>query len=402
MAAARLSCLDPICALLVKRTSGDMIISGRVYVLGNDLLDEDLRVLPLAPTTPALTVGNPVRWYFVVANRHPKPKEAAPIPALTSTSTADDRISSSPTQSRFTLVSAALARHHALLQCMQPRSLESAPTSQSILSRRSSPRAARPYDCRAIPMRFPTMHTVFEEVHPPRAAARRTWPRRFGPPETTHGRVPGTVDALAFWRVSGRGTGMHRCPSRAILHHPSSRSCCLPTSRALRASVFSCCSVHRRSSRGALPTLSCCREDLAGRGSAIESMAAGHRAHLHPVLPAGLFAPHLISSRRALQHLDYATMRFRGDAGSGRCACAAAGPAGSGSFWGHYRLISPRTACSPVCQIRPSRISTARRGVRGGVFALQLGDVDTAAWVFGTPQAVYRAYGIHFTPLHAR
>jgi hypothetical protein len=33
MAPARLSCLDPICARLVKRTSGDMIISGRVYVV---------------------------------------------------------------------------------------------------------------------------------------------------------------------------------------------------------------------------------------------------------------------------------------------------------------------------------------------------------------------------------
>ncbi|KAJ7765992.1 hypothetical protein B0H14DRAFT_3895194 [Mycena olivaceomarginata] len=156
MAPARLLS-RPYLRTLVKRTSGDMIISGRV--LGNDLLDEDLRVLPLAPTTPALTVGNPVRWYLVVANRHPKSKEAASIPALTSTSTADDRISSSPYA----------------IQCMQPRSLGSAPTSQSIASRRSSPRAAQPYlDSRAIPMRFRTTHTVFEEVQPPRAAARRT------------------------------------------------------------------------------------------------------------------------------------------------------------------------------------------------------------------------------------
>ncbi|KAJ7759690.1 hypothetical protein B0H14DRAFT_384481 [Mycena olivaceomarginata] len=50
------------------------------------------------------------------------------------------------------------------------------------------------------------------------------------------------------------------------------------------------------------------------------------------------FATYLISSRRALPHLDYATMRFRGDAGSRRCACAAVGPAGSGSSWGHCRL----------------------------------------------------------------
>jgi hypothetical protein len=37
---------------------------------------------------------------------------------------------------------------------------------------------------------------------------------------------------------------------------------------------------------------------------------------------------------------------------------------------GHCRLISTRMACSPVRRIRPSRISTARRGVRGGTFAL--------------------------------
>jgi hypothetical protein len=162
------------------------------------LSEEDLRVLHLAPTTPALTVGNPVRvrlqgrsppnsqprssrphprsqaqWYLVVANRHPKPKEAASIPALTSTSTTNDRISSSPTQSRFTPVAAQLPHAaNALLQCMQPRLLEPAPTSHYIVSRHSSPHAAQPYDCRAIPMRFPTTHTVFEEVHPPRAAAR--------------------------------------------------------------------------------------------------------------------------------------------------------------------------------------------------------------------------------------
>jgi hypothetical protein len=48
------------------------------------------------------------------------------------------------------------------------------------------------------------------------------------------------------------------------------------------------------------------------------------------------------------------------------------------------------------------RIFTARRGVRGGVFALQLGDVHAAAWIFGMPQTVYRPCGIHFTLLQAR
>ncbi|KAJ7708559.1 hypothetical protein B0H14DRAFT_715732 [Mycena olivaceomarginata] len=66
--------------------------------------------------------------------------------------------------------------------------------------------------------------------------------------------------------------------------------------------------------------------------------AQGTGAHLHPVLPAGLFAAHLISSRRALPHLDYATMRCQGDAGSRRCACAAAGPAAAARSGGHCRL----------------------------------------------------------------
>ncbi|KAJ7778884.1 hypothetical protein B0H14DRAFT_326932 [Mycena olivaceomarginata] len=87
--------------------------------------------------------------------------------------------------------------------------------------------------------------------------------------------------------------------------------------------------------------------------------AQGTGAHLHPVLPAGLFATHLISSRRALPHLDYT-----------------------------------RRACSPVRRIRPSRIPTAQRGVRGGAFALRLGDVHAVAWVLGTPQAGYRVCGI--------
>ncbi|KAJ7757673.1 hypothetical protein B0H14DRAFT_3896148 [Mycena olivaceomarginata] len=364
--------------------------------------------------------------------------------ALISTSTADDRISSPPYA----------------IQCMQPRSLEPAPTSQSIASRCSSPRAAQPYlDSRAIPMRFPTTHTVVRGGAPtPRYSsadvAAAVWLL-----ETTRGRVsrdpscraifvlledgtpralaerlsipllrrlgPGTVDAVAFWRVSGRGTWMHRCPSRAILRHPSSRSCCIPTSRALHASVLYCCSVHRRSSTPPQVAAEKISRDGAERSKRWPQVpkqlslgldytnrptvfsppsvhliytAQGTGAHLHPVPLVGLFATHLISSRRALPHLDYATMRFRGDAGSRRCACAAAGPAGSGSFWGS---LLPCNYSYGVF-IRPSRISTVRRGVRGGAFALQLGDVHAAPWVFGTPQTVYRACGIHFTLLQAR
>jgi hypothetical protein len=159
---------------------------------------------------------------------------------------------------------------------------------------------------------------------------------------------------------------MHRCPSRAILRHPSSRSSCLLTSRALHAGVFYCCSVHRRSSRRALPIPNCCRKDQAcGAGlsdridgrrcpsslvwdsttptdrlSSLDLLRAGHRRPPASSPACRTFRYHLNSSRRALPHLDYATMRFRGDAGSGRCACAAEGPAGSGSFWGHCRLIS--------------------------------------------------------------
>ncbi|KAJ7759703.1 hypothetical protein B0H14DRAFT_3165866 [Mycena olivaceomarginata] len=74
-----------------------------------------------------------------------------------------------PTQSRFT---PQLPHATALLQCMQPRSLEPAPASQSIASRRSSPRAARPYlDSRAIPMCFPTTHGVREGAPTPRCSS---------------------------------------------------------------------------------------------------------------------------------------------------------------------------------------------------------------------------------------
>ncbi|KAJ7743297.1 hypothetical protein B0H14DRAFT_3514921 [Mycena olivaceomarginata] len=432
MAPAQLSCLDPICARLVKRTSGDMMISGRVYVFWNDLLD---------------------------------PKEAAPIPALTSTPTADDRISSSPyaiqvyprirssrTPPRPPPVhAAALAGFGAYV------------TIQSILSRRSSPRAARPYDCRAIPMRFPTTHTVFEEVHPPRAEARRTWPRRWAPRDNTWvgggwlGPTRRTHPSSIRPRVPSSESSRDLCPARggdaprarrAPTHPPSEAIGSLPRfkkiknaesggaecrpvpctrgstaparSRALSTPSRSgvcpgagrgCIAAHRASS--SVIHLHSQRRAHYTRASSTAVLSIGaaagelsppqvHKqlslgldytsrptifsrpsvhlmytaqdtgAPLHPVLPAGLFATHLISSRRALPRLDHATVRFRGDAGS----------------------RSTRMACSPVRRIRPSRISTARRGVRGGASALRLGDVHAAAWVFGTPQAVYRL-GFH-------
>ncbi|KAJ7815427.1 hypothetical protein B0H14DRAFT_1408720 [Mycena olivaceomarginata] len=128
MAPARLSCIDPICARLVKRTSGDMIISGRVYVFGNDSLDVYLRVLPLAPTTPALTLGNPVgvrlRTHNLARPAHAlvhKPSGASSSPTVIpsprrprqyplSTPPPPPTIASllPPTQSRFTPVAAQL------------------------------------------------------------------------------------------------------------------------------------------------------------------------------------------------------------------------------------------------------------------------------------------------------
>ncbi|KAJ7743285.1 hypothetical protein B0H14DRAFT_3897655 [Mycena olivaceomarginata] len=93
--------------------------------------------------------------------------------------------------------------------------------------------------------------------------------------------------------------------------------------------------------------------------------AQGTGAHLHPVLPAGLFATHLISSRRALPHLDYATMRFRGDAGSGSNILAWRARPSVGSV---HPASRPHGAVFE--EVRP-RCS---------------GDVHAAAWVFGTPQ----------------
>ncbi|KAJ7778885.1 hypothetical protein B0H14DRAFT_326925 [Mycena olivaceomarginata] len=103
------------------------------------LMFEDLCVLPLAPTMPALTVGIPVRFRLRTHNparpAHtlvhkpsgtsssptviPSPRklhQCPPSPPPPPPTTASPL---PPTQSRFTPVSAAPARHHALLQCMQ-------------------------------------------------------------------------------------------------------------------------------------------------------------------------------------------------------------------------------------------------------------------------------------------
>jgi hypothetical protein len=83
------------------------------------------------------------------------------------------------------------------------------------------PRAAQPYlNGRAIPVRFPTTHTVFEEVHPLRAAARRTWPRRLAPRDN--------IRAGGVWLGSIRRThpSIHLAPrpeSRVVARSLSSR-----------------------------------------------------------------------------------------------------------------------------------------------------------------------------------
>ncbi|KAJ7769751.1 hypothetical protein B0H14DRAFT_352587 [Mycena olivaceomarginata] len=509
-------CLGTTCLMFVRH-----------YVLfRRPLADVLLYVLPLAPTTPALTVGNPVRvrlrgrpppnpqprssrphprspaqWYFVVANRHPSPgrlRQYPPSPPPPPPTTACPLL---PTQSGFT---PHPARHHALLQCMQPRSLDSAPTSQSIASRRSSPRAAQPQlDSRAIPMRFPTTHTVFEEVHPPRAAARRTWLRRFGPPRQhtaggvwlgptrrTHpsihpapspepprdlcpargGDAPRArrapthppSEAIESFLDSRRSRTLSRaglsielcrargarlpqlvagyCRGRRVLACPGAGRGCIAAHRAPssvihpRAPAASPRRAHyTRASSPAVLSIGAAAGELSPPQLAAEKIlrhgaersnpwpqvpkhlslgldytnrplsslhllcisstprrATG--AHLHP----GLFAAHLISSRRALPHLDYAMMRFRGDAGSRRCACAAAGLAGSGSFWGslppyqysHGVLARPsdpsithldrtarysrrRSRCSSVtCTRRPGSSGRRRRCTEHAGFTL--------------------------------
>ncbi|KAJ7690029.1 hypothetical protein B0H14DRAFT_3906535 [Mycena olivaceomarginata] len=402
---------------------------GALEAYADVLLEEDLRVLPLAPTTPALTVGDPVRvrlrgrpppnpqprssrphprsqaqWYFVVANRHPKPKETASIPALTSTSTPDDCISSSPDAIQ-----------------VYPR----------IRSSRTPPTPSTYLDSRAMPMRFPTTHMVFEEVHPPRAAARRTCargglaprdntragvlslessrdlcPARGGdaprarrapthPPSEVIGSLPrfkkiknaessgapGTVEAVAFWRVSGRGTWIRRCPSRAILCHPSSRSSCLPTSTPPQVAA-------EKILRDGAERSNRCKQlrlglDYTNRPTVFSPpsvhliyTAQDTGAHLHPVLPTGLFATHLISSRRALPHLDYATMRFRGDVGSRSNVLAWRARPSAGSVHPASRphgavFEEVRSRCSSVtCTRRPGSSGRRRRCAEHAGFAL--------------------------------
>ncbi|KAJ7817383.1 hypothetical protein B0H14DRAFT_1387844 [Mycena olivaceomarginata] len=115
------------------------------------LMFEGLRVLSLSPTTAALTLGNPVsvrlRTHNLARLAHalihkpsgtsssptvvPSPMKLHQYPPSPPPPPPTTACPLPPTQSRFTPVSAAPARHLALLQCMQPRSLDSALTSQS-------------------------------------------------------------------------------------------------------------------------------------------------------------------------------------------------------------------------------------------------------------------------------
>jgi hypothetical protein len=213
---------------------------------------------------------------------------------------------------------------------------------------------------------------------------------------------PGTADAVPFWRVSRRGTWMDRCPSRAILPHPSSRSSCLPTSRALHASASHCCSVHRCSSTPPHIAAEKILRDGAERSKRWPQVpkqlslgldytnrptlfswpsvhliytAQGTGAHLHPVLPAGIFAVHFI-----LPHLDYAT-RGRGGrcGGTGRQRLVLGVTAALLEYkYSHGVLARPdpsiphldRTArCSRRC-VR----AAARRRARGGLGLRDAGD----------------------------
>ncbi|KAJ7847841.1 hypothetical protein B0H14DRAFT_3867369 [Mycena olivaceomarginata] len=375
----------------------------------------------------------------------PRPKEAASIPALTSTSTADDRISSHPLRNPGLPRSRAAPARRRRPPVHAARSLEPAPTSQSIASRR----AAQPYlDSRAIPMRFPTMHTVFGEVHPPRAAARRTADTTYPSvhPSGPESRIPsgraifvrleeGTPRALAerlpiplprqlrvcldlrrSRTLSRAGLSVELCRARGarllqLVAGYCRRRCVLacvrardvdaslPIARHPPSSIFTLLlppNVARTTRERLLPLFffigaagglfppQVAAEKIFRHGAERSNRwpqvpkqlsvgldytnrptvfsrlsvrliytAQGTGAHLHPVLPAGLFATHLNSSRRALPHLDYAMMRFRGDAGSRRRACAAAGPAGSGSFWG----LLPPCKYSYGVFTRPSDLS---------------------------------------------
>ncbi|KAJ7734906.1 hypothetical protein B0H14DRAFT_3613812 [Mycena olivaceomarginata] len=508
MAPARLSCLDPICTRLVKRTSGDMIISGRVYVFGNDLLDEDLCVLPLAPTTPALTVGNPVRvrlrwrpppnlqprssrphprsqaqWYFVVANRHPKPKEAASIPALTSTSTADDRISSSPYAIQVYL---------------------------RIGSSRTPP---RPPPVHAAALAGFGAYVTFHRIPPFIAARCPSCSRRCTHPvlRLGDGRHDVPIHPSIRPRVLSPESSRDLCPARgdapcarrAPTHPPSEAIESLPRFEKIRSLSRAGLSVDPCFARGArLPQLvagycrrrrvlacvqgrdvdaslliaryppssifmlflppnvarttrerllllfrsSAQQEDSSHpkRRSSVQGGAerSNRWPQVHKQLSLGLgytnrptvFSPpsvHLIYTAQGTgAHLLQSCLpdfslpisshpaarcriwimiprsAFEATWGRGGAPALRRGRRAAARSGGHCRLISTPMACSPVRRIRPSHILTARCGVRGGAFALQLGDVHAAAQVFGTPQAGYRhadrrAYPyIHPIPSH--
>ncbi|KAJ7743281.1 hypothetical protein B0H14DRAFT_3514908 [Mycena olivaceomarginata] len=365
------------------------------------------------PAQPSFT--SPV--VLVVANRHPKPKETASIPALTSTSTADDRISSSPYAIQVYPVSAAPARprpppvHAAALA-----GFGAYVTIQSILSpvhRRALPGRttvdpdALPDDAHGVRGGAPTprcssaVRAAFGSSRQHRAGGDRESSIREDQNAESGGAecraVPCTgldCPSLAGYCRRRRVLACVRArdvdASLLIARYPPSsisRSCCCSQRRAHYTASFTAVLSIGAAAGELSPPQVAAEKILAERSnrwpqvpkqlslgldytnrpmSSLLDLCISSTPRRAPptciqsCLPDFSLPSHLIPP--ALPHLDYATMRFRGDAGSGS---------------------TPRgvLAC-------PSRISTARRGVRGGAFALQLGDVHAAAQVFGTPQAV--------------
>ncbi|KAJ7769744.1 hypothetical protein B0H14DRAFT_352483 [Mycena olivaceomarginata] len=379
---------------------------------------------------------------------------------------------------------------------MQPRSLEPAPTSQSIASRRSSPRAAQPTstigrsrfasrrDTRCSrrcthprcgsadvaaawaprdntraggvwlgPIRrtHPSIHPapnrraifVLLEEGTPRARRAPTHPSseaieslpRFEkiknglsvePCHAREARLPQLVAGYFRRRrvlaCPGAGRGCiaaHRAPSSVIHPHALAPNVARTTHERLLTAVLSIGAAAGELSHPKLLPRRSCGPGLSDRSDGCRRLSslvwdsttptdhcllstfcpshlhrAGHRRPpaSSPACCTFRYPSHLIPPRAAAPGLCHDALSRRRGVEEVRLRCGGAGEQAARSG-GHCRLISTRMGCSPVRRIRPSRISTARRGVRGGAFALQLGDVHTAARVFGAPQAVYRACG---------
>ncbi|KAJ7800735.1 hypothetical protein B0H14DRAFT_1686690 [Mycena olivaceomarginata] len=386
---------------------------------------------------------------------------------------------------------------------MQPRLLDSAPTSQSIASRRSSPRAARPIstigrsrcasrrrtrcsrrcthpalqlgDVRARRFGSSRQHTggwcvaradtTYPSIHPSGPESESRVPSRFvlleeGTPRALAERLP--ILLLRRSRVSGlsvdpcraRGARLLQlvagyCRRRRVLACVRVRDvdASLPIARRPPSSIITlllppnvarttrerllplfCSSAQQQESS---PTPSCCREDLAGRAERSnrwpqvpKQLSLGldytnrptdrlssldlpcisstpRRAPAPTCIQSCLPYPsHLIPPRAAAPGLCHDALSRRRGVEEVRLRCGGAG--GQRLVLGSLPPYKSSHGVLAARRIRPFRISTTRRGVQGGAFALQLGDLHAAAWVFGTPQSVYRACGIHFTPLQAR